>query len=114
MKKFLLLIFFILAALLMNFGSQKLWLLSSGRPLELNAQVPKFAEHHILLGQKIDINTASISLLDTLPGIGPKTAIKIVDTRASLGGFSSIDDIKKVNGIGPVKFSKIRHFIVAN
>lgn len=56
----------------------------------------------------ININTATKEDLDTLPGIGPATAQKIIDYRQEHGNFSSIEDIKNVKGIGEAKFSKIQ------
>lgn len=55
----------------------------------------------------ININTASLELLDTLPGIGPATAQKIVAHREERGPFQSIEAIMDVSGIGPAKFSQI-------
>ena len=56
----------------------------------------------------ININTATKEDLDTLPGIGPATAQKIIDYRQEHGNFSSIEDIKNVKGIGEAKFSKMQ------
>lgn len=54
--------------------------------------------------QKVNINTASISELDSLAGIGPSYAQKIIDARP----FKSIEDIKAVSGIGEATFQKIK------
>ncbi len=59
----------------------------------------------------ININTASVDELDTLPGIGPVTAQAIVDERESNGAFTSIEDIQRVSGIGEKKFEKIKDSI---
>jgi len=59
----------------------------------------------------ININTASLSELDSLPGIGPSTAQKIIDYREAHGGFSSIEEIMNVSGIGEAKFEKIKDLI---
>ena len=56
----------------------------------------------------ININTATKEDLDTLPGIGPATAQKIIDYRQEHGNFSSIEDIKNVKGIGEAKFSRMQ------
>lgn len=57
--------------------------------------------------EKININDADVSLLSTLPGIGESTANKIVEYRKN-GDFESIEDIKRVSGIGDGKFEKIK------
>jgi competence protein ComEA len=59
----------------------------------------------------ININTATIYELDTLPEIGPKTAQAIIDYRTTHGLFTKIDDILEVQGIGPQTFEKIRDLI---
>ncbi len=62
----------------------------------------------------ININTASLGVLDTLPGIGPSTAQKIIDYRNLHGSFSSITDIMNVAGIGPSTFDQIQGLITVN
>ncbi len=64
-------------------------------------------------GGKININTATIAELDTLPGIGPAIAQRIVDHRAQNGAFKQIEDLKKVSGIGDAMFEKIKDLITA-
>ena len=56
----------------------------------------------------VNINTADIDELDTLPGIGKSTAQKIVDYREINGAFQSIEDIQNVSGIGAKKFEKLK------
>ena len=60
---------------------------------------------------KININTATQSDLETLPGIGEATALKIINYRKEKGKFFKIEDIKNVSGIGESKFSKIKDMI---
>lgn len=59
----------------------------------------------------VNINSADVAELDTLPGIGPSTAEKIVEYRESNGPFATIDEITSVSGIGPAKFEQIQLFI---
>lgn len=59
----------------------------------------------------ININTAGLALLDSLPGIGPAIAQRIIDYRQQHGDFEKIADIVNVSGIGPATFSKIKDLI---
>ena len=59
----------------------------------------------------VNINTASLEELDTLPGIGPTTAQKIIDYREQNGPFVSTEDIVNVSGIGPVSYERFKDLI---
>ena len=60
---------------------------------------------------KISINKATYEELITLPGIGPKTALKIIEYRNTYGSFWNLEDIKKVKGIGDKKYAKLKEYI---
>ncbi|SEP45777.1 ComEA family DNA-binding protein [Amycolatopsis saalfeldensis] len=57
---------------------------------------------------KVDLNSATPEQLDTLPGVGEVTAKRIVDWRTQHGGFSSVEQLRDVDGIGASKFDKLR------
>ncbi len=59
----------------------------------------------------ININTASLEELDSLPGIGPTTAQRIIDYRDTNGPFTTIDEIMDVSGVGPSTFDEIKDLI---
>ncbi len=59
-------------------------------------------------GALVNINTASLTELDALDGVGPSTAQKIIDYRTANGGFTSIEQIKEVPGIGDAKFAALQ------
>ena len=60
---------------------------------------------------KININTASLELLDTLPGIGEVKAKAIVHYRERNGPFETTDELMNVEGIGPATYEKLRDLI---
>jgi competence ComEA-like helix-hairpin-helix protein len=62
-------------------------------------------------GARIDLNSASVSELELLPGIGPAKAKAISDYRSDTDGFSSIDQLLEVKGIGPKTLLNIRPFL---
>lgn len=62
----------------------------------------------------VNINTASVTTLDTLPGIGPTKAAAIVDYRTTHGSFDRIEDIVNVKGIGPSTYATLKSLIAVD
>lgn len=59
----------------------------------------------------VHLNTATLEQLDSLPGIGPVTAQKILDYRQKHGAFSSVDDLDAIPGIGPARLEQLRELV---
>lgn len=62
-------------------------------------------------GQRISLATATVADFDTLPGIGPVTAAKLVADRTANGPFASVDDLDRVPGIGPAMVEQLRELV---
>lgn len=62
-------------------------------------------------GGKVNLNTASTSELETLPGIGPAKSSAILEFRETNGGFKTIEDLKSISGIGEKTFEKLQDMI---
>ena len=60
---------------------------------------------------RVDINLADAALLETLPGIGPAIAGRIIEYREMNGSFETIEEIQVVQGIGPATFGGIKDLI---
>ena len=82
------------------------------RVLELSDTVVYVKKDIAALAEKsININTAGINELVKLPGIGEKTAEKIIELRNQRGKFKRLEELMDVKGIGEVKFNKIKKFL---
>jgi comEA protein len=68
----------------------------------------KAAEAKAAPAQLVNINTAPAEQLERLPGVGPKTAARIVEYRQKNGGFKKIEELMNVRGIGEKAFLKMK------
>jgi competence protein ComEA len=64
-----------------------------------------------LAEKSVNLNTAGLEQLMTLPGIGVKTAQNIIAFRKANGGFSKLEDLLEIKGIASSKFNKIKKYI---
>lgn len=63
-------------------------------------------------GGKVNLNRANLSELDGLPGVGPVLAARIVEWRSKNGNFKSVDELRRVSGIGDAKFNELKEVVV--
>jgi competence protein ComEA len=59
----------------------------------------------------VDLSSADLTTLETLPGIGPVTAQKIIDWRTAHNGFTSIEQLQQVPGIGPAHYAEVESLV---
>lgn len=62
---------------------------------------------------KVNINTASVEQLTTLPGVGPKLAARILEYRQKSGAFKSVQELMNVRGIGEKNLKKLEQYLSA-
>ena len=60
---------------------------------------------------KVNLNTATLQELDSLPGVGPVLAQRIIDYRDQHGGFRSVEELRKVDGIGPSRYEELKDLV---
>ena len=85
-------------------------LIEDGQQIVVLAQgaVPAASSGLAVAGAPVDINTADATALETLDGIGPALAQRILDYRTAHGGFRTVGDLQNVPGIGPKKFAALK------
>ena len=76
-------------------------------------QSSKSVARKITVDNPLDINRATLAQLDTLPGIGPVTAQRIIDYRNKVGRINALDELKKISGLGGAKFEEIKSLLRA-
>ncbi|MCD6584112.1 MAG: ComEA family DNA-binding protein [Candidatus Omnitrophica bacterium] len=73
---------------------------------------PSFEEEKPIPLKKININTATLEELTTLPYIGEKIALRIINHRKLQGEFKSLEDLLKIKGIGHKKLELIKDYVI--
>ncbi|MFY1698727.1 ComEA family DNA-binding protein [Solwaraspora sp. WMMA2101] len=63
-------------------------------------------------GGKVNLNSATLQQLETLPGVGPVLAQRIIDHRERVGGFGTVADLREVSGIGDARFEQLRDLVI--
>ena len=83
---------------------------------ELSEEDPPESEgpQEVLVEKSININTASLEELDSLPGVGPVIAQRIIDYREANNGFYDIQEIMDVSGIGEKTYAKLEPYITVD
>lgn len=68
----------------------------------------------VVVGGKVNLNTADSRALEELPGIGPALAQRIIEYRTANGPFSSVDELLNVSGIGEKKLAQLRDYVTVH
>jgi competence ComEA-like helix-hairpin-helix protein len=90
----------------------------SDKKVDYEPELLDFSENELLPDSNssgsnlINLNTADISTLMTLPGVGEVTAQRIIELRKISNGFKSVDELLHVKGIGKSKLDKIKKFLI--
>ena len=75
------------------------------------ARPPAKATPSASSGAPINLNTATVAQLETLPGVGKSTAERILEYRQKNGGFKKVEDLMNVRGVGEKSFLKMKPLI---
>ena len=82
----------------------------SNTPLDAQGR-PAGAKTMATAAAPVNLNTATAEQLATIPGVGPKTAERIIEYRQKNGGFKKVEDLMNVNGVGEKSFLKMKPLI---
>jgi competence protein ComEA len=85
--------------------------LTDGEQIAVGIPPPVAANAPNAAPVKLNLNAATAAELDTLPGVGPVTAQRIVDHRTRKGPFASVDELRNVEGIGDSKLAKLAELV---
>lgn len=80
-------------------------------PSSVPAGVPTSGPDGAAASGPLDLNSATASELESLPGVGPATAAAIVEDRERNGPFATVDELDRVPGIGPAKLASLRDLV---
>lgn len=95
---------------------QKIYLPAFNNSLGLSAtaKASKAQNSHAEGSSLVNLNLANQQELEALPGIGPALAKRIMDYRNQQGSFATVEELKKVSGIGEKKFEQLKNLVTIN
>jgi competence protein ComEA len=94
--------------LLFVIGTLVCALVAPGIAQEKSAPAPRAARQAAAPAVPVNLNTATLAQIETLPGIGTKAAERIIEYRQKNGGFKKIEELMNVKGIGEKSFLKLK------
>ncbi|WP_228771851.1 ComEA family DNA-binding protein [Actinokineospora iranica] len=85
--------------------------LGDGEQIHVGVPAPAVDGQAERPGALVNLNSASLAQLDTLPGVGSVTAQRILDWRTRHGRFTKVDQLHEIEGIGPARFTTLRDLV---
>ena len=98
----------VLCLLLVVLGTHRVSETLGKRP---SVSVDAHTSGFLLIGERVPINTGSAAALESVPGVGPALAQRIVGYRRNHGDFATPDELVRISGIGPVTRDRIAPFL---